>query len=446
MKRLSRKISGLATVSTLSLLTAAGLAGCGQQSFDTLSTVTQSKSPGFVQIAPKVDIVLAQDNTGSMFSIYDDIGAQMPGFLDQLSNSGWDYHFASIPLTAANMDQRQFTQVLASRQDRNWGSFDWLAPYPGALFGDTDSGQINATYFRRPSQYSDYRDNLFPTTSLSGLEPGLENIRRQLKNHMAESNFHRPDALLVVIVVGNGNDTSGIKICRREDGVEAPCETAGMGGAAYSHCGTPSADGSPVPENLCSPGSLSSNTGNLTPGTYNYAREFYRQQLQSLRPSPSQVKLYAAVSQQNGSANCYGESSRAGTQYSAVASATGGTSHNICTQGAATVLSSIQQQLTVTRMALRTVYLMLDSEPDPSSIRVIKYVGGDRNNSVEIPQSASNGWTYAGRIINQPRVVTSGPNPVTMNTATGFAVRLNGSAQLTGDDTAEVRFSPPASL
>jgi hypothetical protein len=438
MKLLRNKLSILAPLAGLSAL---ALTGCGKQTFETISTRVEADAPGFIQIAPKVDIVLAQDNTGSMISIYDDIGAQMPGFLNELASSGWDYHFAAIPLTPRNLTQfgeRQFSQVLASRQDRNWGESSWLAPYPGAVFGEADSGQVAASYFRRPESFTDYRTNLYPSTSLSGSEPGLENIRRQLSQHMGESNFHRPDALLVVIVVGNGNDTSGVKICRRYDGVEAPCETSGMGGTSttVSHCGTPGLELS----GSCSPGALNAGSPALTAGTFAYAREFYKQRLQALRPSASQVKLYAAVSTLGG--NCYGSPSVAGTQYSALAGEMGGTSHNICSAGAASVLSSIRSSLQVTRMALRTVYLMLDREPEVSTIRVIRYVDGNRNRAVEIPQDDVNGWSFAGMITDQPRVVTDGPNPATMNTASGWAVRLNGSARLSGADTAEVRFQP----
>ena len=208
----------------------------------------------------------------------------------------------------------------------------------------------------------------------------------------------------------------------------------GGSGTSVSHCGTPGLELS----SSCSPGSLNSGSPSLTAGTYAYAREYYKQRLQSLRPSPSQVKLYAAVSTLGG--QCYGSSSSAGTQYAALAGEMGGTSHNICSAGAASVLSSIRSSLQVTRMALRTVYLMLDREPELSTIRVIRYVDGDRNRAVEIPQDDANGWSYAGMITDQPRVVTDGPNPATMNTATGWAVRLNGSARLLGADTAEVRF------
>lgn len=429
---------GSSILAVLTSVSALVLTGCGKQTFDTVSSVSQSQAPGFFEIAPKVDIVLAQDNTGSMHEIYNDIGAQMPGFLDGLASSGWDYHFVSMPLTSDTMDQRLFNQVLASRQDRNWGASEWQAPFPGALFTDAESGQVSASFFRRPVDYTDFRYNLFPSNQLGGAEPGMETIRRQLKHQMGPSNFHRQDALLVVIVVGNGDDTSGQKICRRWDDYEAPCEQSGMGGAEPVRCGSPDLSLA----NNCSPGALASNPAGLAPGSAAYAREFYKQQLQGLRSSPNQVKLYAAVSGNTGSANCYGRPSFRGVQYMNVASATGGSSHDICASGAASVLSSIRSSLTAQKMALRTVYLMLDGEPDESSIRVVRYVGGDRNRPVEVSKSDTNGWSYAGMITNQPRVVTDGPNPVTLNTATGWAVKLNGSARLSGADTAEVVFLP----
>lgn len=426
------------TLLTLTALSSLALTACGKQTFETVSTVSQNQAPGYFDLAPKVDILLAQDNTGSMNEIYDDVGRQMPALLDDLSRSGWDYHFASMPLTASQMDQRLFTQVLASKQDRNWGSSEWIQPYPGATFGDTDPGEVNASYFRRPFEYSDYHQNLVPSNALGGVEPGLETVRRQLKNHMAESKFHRQDAMLVVIVVGNGDDTSGRKICRRWDGYEAPCDAAGMGSATPIRCGTPGA----VLADNCTPGALASNPGNLVPGTAAYAKEFYRQQLQALRPSSAQIKLFAAVSGASGTSNCRGHGSLAGAQYMSVASALGGSSHDICANSAGAVLASIKSALNIQKLTLRTIYLMMDAEPDTASIRVVRYIGGDRNQAVDVPQDATNGWTYAGMIHNQPRVVTDGPNPVTMNTATGWAVKLNGTARLQGSDTAEVIFLP----
>ncbi len=416
----------------VALAMAAVLSACGKESFETIKTVSIAEAPGYFTLAPKVDILLAQDNTGSMSEIYSQMGAEVPRFLSNLSATGWDYHFASIPLTTSSSTPgRLFSQIVASKQDRNWGESEWIVPFPGALFTDSDPGTIAASFFRRPSDYTDYRNYLRPSNTLRGLEPGLETLHGQLAGQMAGTGFHRDDAMLVILVVGNGDDTSGRKICRRSDGYEAPCDAPTMASTTPVRCGSPSLSLA----NDCRIGTYASATH--AAGTSGYVREYYKGQLEILRTSTQQVRMYAAVSE---GGNCYGSNSTAGTQYSALAGALGGTTQNICTTSASTVLSRIQSSLEVQRLSLFTVFLTMDSEPDESTIEVIKYVNGDPSRAVTIPKSATNGWTYAERIVNEPSIVTS--SGVAMNRATGWAVELHGTARLSGADTARVNFKP----
>jgi hypothetical protein len=422
----------------LTLAAAATLSACGKESFQTISTVSVAEAPGYFTLAPKVDILLAQDNTGSMSEIYSQMGTEVPRFLSNLAATGWDYHFASIPLTSSSTTPgKLFSQIVASRQDRNWGQSDWLVPFPGALFTDSDPSTIAPSFFRRPSDYSDYRNYLRPSNVLRGLEPGLETIHGQLAGQMAGTGFHRDDAMLVILVVGNGDDTSGRKICRRlsNNGTsyyEAPCDYPTMSSGTPIRCGSSTgslADG-------CRIGTFTS--ADHAAGTAGYVREYYKQQFQALRPNPEQVRLHAAISFSGGT--CYGAAASAGAQYDAIARDMKGNSQNICTTPASVVLSTIQNSLETQRLSLFTVYLTMASEPDTSTIEVIKYVNGDIDRAVTIPKSDTNGWSYAGRIENEPSIVTS--SGVAMNRATGWAVQLNGSARLSGSDTARVNFKP----
>ncbi|MBU6376562.1 MAG: hypothetical protein KGQ59_11240, partial [Bdellovibrionales bacterium] len=146
-----RRISVLKAV--LIPVFALSLGACGKQSFETISTASVSEAPGYFTLAPKVDILLAQDNTGSMKEIYPQIGSEVPKFLNNLANSGWDYHFAAIPLTP-HRSGALFNQIVASKHDRNWGESQWIQPYPGAAFGDLDPSQILANFFKIPSAYT----------------------------------------------------------------------------------------------------------------------------------------------------------------------------------------------------------------------------------------------------------------------------------------------------
>ena len=405
------------------------LSACGKESFETINTVSTSEAPGYFALAPKVDIVLAQDNTGSMSEIYSQMGTEVPRFLSSLERTGWDYHFASIPLTSTSSNPgRLFSQIVASKQDRNWGLTEWMIPYPGALFNDEDPGTIDSLFFRRPSEYTDYRNYLRPTNTLRGIEPGLETLYHQLSEQLVDTGFHRDDAMLVILVVGNGEDTSGRKICRRNDGYEGPCDVLGSS-ATPIRCGSPELS---LSDN-CKIGSFVSSV-NAT-GTAAYAREYYKQELQALRPSAQQVRLYAAVSQ---GGTCYGQASSAGSQYWAISSAMGGVPQNICTTPASAVLSRVQSSLETQRLSLFKVLLTMDSEPDLSTIEVIRYINGDSSRPVTIPKSDTNGWSFAGYVQNLPSIITSAG--AEMNRATGWAVRLNGTARLSGADTAQVKY------
>ncbi|MBU6375420.1 MAG: hypothetical protein KGQ59_05450, partial [Bdellovibrionales bacterium] len=119
---------------------------------------------------------------------------------------------------------------------------------------------------------------------------------------------------------------------------------------------------------------------------------------------------------------------------------TGGTQQNFCASQTSAMLNTIQQSLENKRLSLSTLYLLMESEPDESSIEVIRYPGGDTSKPIVISKSETNGWSYAGRIENEARVVND--TGVAMNRATGWAVRLNGSARLTGKDTAWVIYKP----
>ena len=74
----------------LAFVAAAALSACGKESFETISTASTVAAPGYFTLAPKVDILLAQDNTGSMSEIYSQMGTEVPRFLANLEKTGWD--------------------------------------------------------------------------------------------------------------------------------------------------------------------------------------------------------------------------------------------------------------------------------------------------------------------------------------------------------------------
>ncbi len=83
---------------------------------------------------------------------------------------------------------------------------------------------------------------------------------------------------------------------------------------------------------------------------------------------------------------------------------------------------------------MQTKYIFVEAEPDVSTI----VVRVKRSNGIEevLMQDASNGWTYRGYLKN----VYTIDYPVNLNRASGYALELNGSAKLRGDDTASIEF------
>ncbi len=394
----------LALVSAL-LITATAMSGCGKQEFQVTSNQQAQKAPGTFTLAPKVDIVLVEDNTGSMNEIFPKMVSQMPTFLMGLEARGWDYHFATIPLTT----DRALRQATASRHDSNYGSA-WTPPYPGAL--PHGPGTLPLQIFRTLSTYQQtgFLSVNDISNTLQGKEPGLETIRLALRNRLPSSGFIREDALLVVLTVSNGNDTSGVAICSRAvDGFVGPCEETGF------------------PEL----------------GTQASSLNYYLDAFRDAKRDPSQLKFFAAVA--NGNYNyCLGGPSRQGVRYQQIAANLGGQSYDICTQPLSQVLDSLSNELQTTKIAFRTRYLFVDQEPEPSSIVVTRFKNGDPSRAEIISQRSSqdgDGWSYAGYVTN----VYSIDYPSEMGMASGYAIELHGSAKLTGDDTANVSFKPAGS-
>lgn len=369
--------------------------GCGKQAYVVGNSSEASQAPGTYLIPPKVDILLAEDDTGSMKEAYSQIATQLPNLLSNLDAQRWDYHFAVTPLTT----RRPINQVAASRFDGNWGDL-WTRPFPDApQFGP---GTVTPYFFRKPFEFSEFLTPSDPTSALGGMEPGLDTIRYQLTSGIQGSGFLRTDALLVVLVAGNGNDTSGITYCTRSDGLVLPCEQV---------------------------------TGT---GTQQSSFDSYKNSLLSVKAGDSaRLRFYAAVSTANRS-SCLGGAAYAGTRYINMASALRGQTYDICTTPIASIIGSLSNLLQSERASYRTRFLLITQQPDPSTITVTKYLGGNGNQAVTIPQDANNGWTYVGyssggvNAIDYP--LPSNPLPP------GYLIELHGDAKLMGQDTAKVDY------
>lgn len=414
--------TGLGATSTL-------MTGCARQGFVVTASVEQQIAPGSFFIPPKVDLLLAEDDTGSIYEAYPTISTQMPKFLQGLQDKGWDYHFTAIPLTT----DRDLREVTASIHDPNWGSM-WSPPYPGAKKEELDG--IHPDFFVFPHLFTGFIQRQDVNNGLGGQEPGLENISTAFETRLPATGFLRDDALLAVVVVGNGEDTSGVNYCPRgwadtyseRNEIFWPCEESHQ----WYTDGTGKRQSKSYP--LCRTLTEARQGGC---GSRALTLDLYKNGLRQLKSDPKMIQFHAAVSTQARS-GCLGGNAYRGNRYMQMAAAFSGRTFDVCSTPITSILDSLTESLQSQRLAFKTRFLVLSQEPDETTIEVTKYVHGDKNQPVSIPQSETNGWTYVGYLTD----IATIDEPIEMNKASGYMILLNGSAKLTGDDTARVVFKP----
>lgn len=391
---LQQSVKALALAPCLLALTVL-TSNCGRTAFQAGDINQLQKGPGQFTVPPKVDILLAEDDTGSIISAFSSITAQFPAFLNSLDQQGWDYRFAVTPLTT----QRNVSQVMTSKYDANWftnGSGQWKPPIPGA--DPLTSPAINPALFRLPQNFTSFLTSADVTNQSNQYEPGFLTIKNVLQN---SPDFLRPDAVPVVIVIGNGNDSSGVTFCDRGDGLMVPCE--------YS----------PTPEQ----------------GTSASSFQQYKADFLSIS---DQFKLYAAVAYTAGT-GCLGSTSYVGYRYYDMATELGGASYNVCSTPISAVLSGIAAKLQLEKINYRTRYLVLGIEPDLDTLKITKYPDGNLKNGEVIPANDPvNGWTYQGG----PQTVATVDFPAPLFEGTGYVIELHGAAKLWGDDSARIEYKP----
>ncbi|MBL7716190.1 MAG: hypothetical protein JNL01_12065 [Bdellovibrionales bacterium] len=377
--------NSLVAAIALSTLT---LFGCGPKAFVPLASNESQQAPGSVTIPPKVDIVLLADDTGGITPIREYANQKINQFLTTLStdpSKDWDFHFVVVRLTT----NEAVTSVYTSKHDSNWGS-QWTPPYPGAIAGGP--GTVNPNVFRTftPGVTTDFIQNV--NSGLGSIEPGLSNMKTTIETRFPGTGFLRSDAMLAVVVLSTGEDTS----CTSGSGV----------------CAGTSYDSSVV------------NT--------------YRDYLVNKKGgNATAVRFYSAVSTYRiSNGTCMGYNSYAGNRYKNMANSLGGAQYDICSQDMGGILNDIASNLSATQLLFRTRYLVIGQAPEVSTITVTKNMNGT---SVSIPMDSNNGWTYAGYLNNFYLI----DYPIPMNQVSGgYAIELHGDAKLIGNDTAQVSFLP----
>src|SRR6185437_15456808 len=108
-----------------------------------IATTQVNAAPGALQIKPKVDIVLVEDDTGRIQDNYNQISSNVQSFMNNLGSQGWNYHYATLRLTTPE----GVSQAASSTEDPNWanaaGGSQWTPAYPGAPSGSTNEDMLN---------------------------------------------------------------------------------------------------------------------------------------------------------------------------------------------------------------------------------------------------------------------------------------------------------------
>jgi hypothetical protein len=389
------------------LLSAAllALSACGPQAFVPNSVSSAQDAAGNMNIPPKVDIVLGVSMNGTMQNIYPGMQGEIAAFAQNLQNSGWDYRFVSIPLSeyhptdANDLDISNRTSgtgygsVAVSKYDTNYPVGTWLPPFPGADHSDPTLGILSSLftpYFGLPA---------LDTTHNDAHETGIGNQVEFITRSDVKQSLIRSDAVLAVITISNGDDRSG---------------------------GTWPLDTS-------------------KPWVFNPSA--YTQYLNQMKSASSLLKYYSIVAAP--STSCRGLGNWSGLQYRAFTNMVNGngdcfangTCIDLCTNPLSTALASVASNLTTVKLAFRKHYLVIGSEPNPGTIQVTRTTtaaNGATSSSI-VPQSGTNGWTYIGAAPSSGVYAIDSPIPMDLIT-TGYLIQLNGSAELTGGDSANVTY------
>jgi hypothetical protein len=313
------------------------------------------------------------DNTPSFNFPSSEMQSAMPTFVNALVSQGWNYHIAAIPMAVSSSSSSyvyaapSITNVLVSSSHNTM---------------TTRSGAINEDFV--PSPYAVTNPGALQTTFsinqyVGASEQAYRSIRDALQNERA--NFVRDDAMLIIIVVSNGNDATS--------------------------------------------GSAATWAQNIRAATG--------------KASLESIQVYPIVSNRYVSdRSCLGANASYGSRYTDLAyefDTPNPWMYHVCNATAGTMtsmLSALASQLTARRVDYIRTAIVLPSDRRPSRILWVKKNGADvANNDI-------NGWTYEDH--GSPRTVCEVTIPFNENCTTGqYVIYLHGSAAGRGDETLEYR-------
>ena len=360
------------------------LSACGKPKFQKQELAAEAVAGVYTK--PKIDIVIFQDNSDSVMlqGPLAQLKYDMNQFLTSI-DSRWDYHFTVMPLLSLrSIDQKYI-----------------VAQNCAGLNNCLSGSQISQ--FSASNAPSDYGWITSVNSSTGSSDWGFNYMGNNLSHsRMAASGFLRSDAALAVVVVTNGEDTSGMSQSNGNDFYDR-----GDGHMYINYYST----------------------------NANTSFSNFRNYMSGLKGASILSKFYAVAAQgtENGQVrNCYGTTANVGKRYKDMAEQLNSYAFDLCSgNGLVGVLGSIAAQLQVLVEAYIFNYAVVSAteEPDEATIVVKK-------NGVTVPKSNVNGWSYVGLKSNQPTSYYPAPT----NNASGYMIKLNGTAEYKGSDKISIKY------
>lgn len=209
------------------LLTFVSLSACMEYDFRLVvpeSTKEVKKNVAAAKATP-VDILFVVDNSGSMAEEQANLARNFDQFINELASSkGNDYHLAivttDVDFMGRNAPERSgqvvttFSSVAPftylTRDERQCGNISNLIH--GCFRGLEPTSRVITSAMTKELQIQTFKESVLVGTCGSGNEQGLEGMRLGLTRPAADcpgqTEFLRPDANLVVVIVSDEEDSS----------------------------------------------------------------------------------------------------------------------------------------------------------------------------------------------------------------------------------------------
>ena len=372
-----------------------GFTGCAKQEYVKSQFTASASAVGSRYLPAKVDILMVPDNTGSVNSVFSTVQSEMAGFISGLQGQYWDYHVGRSPVYYPSGTPRSVgLPVLVSSYNTSTLPDGTAVSPSGIVPAGSATTSVGSFPILQNVNATGNGDNTFQNTiaALSNAQANLNGV-----------NFLRPDALLAVILMTNGYDST-----------------------VTDQYGT----------------YLGSGSSNLQ----NYANQL----IAFKGGNANLIRFYAIASYGITTNDPYCGTSYSGNGYFGINQyllglpkfdGSGNPISNICNSAAmSNVLADVAANLKIVQQNYIYSNIVLTTQPVPSSIALTK-------NGVAVPQDPSNGWSYQG--LGTVYTVTGIEDPTTgkitkltpgLNQQTGYVIQLNGTAQMVGSDTPNLTY------